>query len=99
MIPSEDEHQSEEVAIKDKRREWVTGFSGSAGTAIIPASTGDQAVLFVDTRYSIQARQEVVKGLWEVRDVLTGQGSTGWLSWAVRVRISYESDGDDRGAV
>lgn len=85
VVPSEDEHQSEEVALKDKRREWVTGFKGSAGTAVIPASSSGQAILFVDPRYSIQARKEVVQGLWEVRDVQTGQGSTGWIGWAVRV--------------
>ena len=52
---------------------------------MIPASQDGKALLFVDPRYSIQARQEVVKGLWEVRDVLTGQGSTGWIGWAIKV--------------
>jgi Xaa-Pro aminopeptidase len=35
IIPSEDEHQSEYVANYDKRREWISGFTGSAGVAVV----------------------------------------------------------------
>ena len=43
IIPSEDEHQSEYVANYDKRREWISGFTGSAGVAVV---TLDKAALW-----------------------------------------------------
>ena len=43
IIPSEDDHQSEYVANYDKRREWISGFTGSAGVAVV---TLDKAALW-----------------------------------------------------
>ncbi|KAG9075188.1 hypothetical protein FS749_013163, partial [Ceratobasidium sp. UAMH 11750] len=56
IIPSEDAHQSEYVAASDKRREFISGFSGSAGTAIVSLNN---AYLFTDSRYYIQAEREI----------------------------------------
>ncbi|PVZ99532.1 hypothetical protein BB558_004423 [Smittium angustum] len=56
IIPSEDAHQSEYVAACDKRREFISGFSGSAGTAIV---TNSAAYLFTDGRYHAQASIEL----------------------------------------
>ncbi|KAG8718500.1 hypothetical protein FRC08_005144 [Ceratobasidium sp. 394] len=56
IVPSEDAHQSEYVAASDKRREFISGFSGSAGTAIISLNG---AYLFVDSRYYLQAEREI----------------------------------------
>ncbi len=56
LIFGTDPHQSEYPAAYWKTREWISGFSGSAGTVVI---TRDQACLWVDFRYYLQAEQEV----------------------------------------
>ena len=61
IIPSEDEHQSEYVANYDKRRQWISGFTGSAGVAVV---TANKAALWTDGRYFIRAEQELDKNYW-----------------------------------
>jgi Xaa-Pro aminopeptidase len=56
IIPSTDPHQSEYVASLWKSREWISGFTGSAGVVII---TADHAGLWTDSRYFIQAESEL----------------------------------------
>ncbi|KAK7406647.1 hypothetical protein VNO78_08276 [Psophocarpus tetragonolobus] len=56
VVPSEDYHQSEYVSARDKRREFVSGFTGSAGLALI---TKNEALLWTDGRYFLQAEQEL----------------------------------------
>ena len=56
IVPSDDFHQSEYVGDYFKAREYMTGFTGSAGTAVF---TKDRAVLWTDGRYFIQAEQEL----------------------------------------
>ncbi|WCJ30965.1 aminopeptidase P1 [Euphorbia peplus] len=56
VVPSEDYHQSEYVSARDKRREFVSGFSGSAGLALI---TMNEARLWTDGRYFLQATQQL----------------------------------------
>lgn len=56
IVPSYDAHQSEYVADHWKCREWITGFTGSAGTAVI---TLDECGLWTDGRYFIQAENEL----------------------------------------
>ncbi|MBU5590695.1 aminopeptidase P family protein [Clostridium sp. MSJ-4] len=56
IIPSSDYHQSEYVAKYFKYREWISGFTGSAGTVVI---TTDKAGLWTDGRYFIQANKEL----------------------------------------
>ena len=58
LVPSADEHQNEYLPEHKKRREAVTGFSGSAGEAAVCAK---EAHLFVDSRYHLQAEQEAPK--------------------------------------
>ena len=48
IVPSQDPHQSEYVADYWKTRAWISGFTGSAGLAII---TADHAGLWTDSRY------------------------------------------------
>ncbi len=55
LIPRTDEHQGEFVAPRAERLRWLTGFSGSAGLAIVLADT---AAIFVDGRYTLQVRQQ-----------------------------------------
>lgn len=56
IIPGTDPHQSEYVGAHWKLRDWVTGFTGSNGTAVI---TLDDAGLWTDSRYFLQAAQEL----------------------------------------
>ncbi|KAL0378096.1 UNVERIFIED_CONTAM: Aminopeptidase P1 [Sesamum radiatum] len=58
VVPSEDYHQSEYVSARDRRREFVSGFSGSAGLALV---TANEALLWTDGRYFLQAEQELSK--------------------------------------
>ncbi len=55
-ITGTDPHQSEYVAARWRTREFVSGFSGSAGTVVI---TRDKALLWVDSRYYIQGEQQI----------------------------------------
>ena len=52
MVPTDDFHQSEYVGDHFKVREYITGFTGSAGTAVF---TKDEAGLWTDGRYFLQA--------------------------------------------
>lgn len=75
-MPSEDSHQSEYIAPSDARREFISGFSGSAGTAVI---THDKAALATDGRYFNQASKQL-DGNWTLlkqglQDVPT------WQDW------------------
>ncbi|MEY4670163.1 MAG: hypothetical protein RLZZ415_42, partial [Pseudomonadota bacterium] len=56
VIPISDEHMSEYVGAYAQRLAWLTGFGGSAGTAVVLA---DRAAIFVDGRYTIQVRDQV----------------------------------------
>ena len=55
LVPRSDVHQGEYVAACDERLSWLTGFTGSAGICIIG---NDRAGIFVDGRYSIQAKKQ-----------------------------------------
>jgi len=63
IVPRADRFQNEYVPPSDERLSWLTGFSGSAGTAIVLAG---RAALFVDGRYTLQAHEQVDTGLFEI---------------------------------
>ena len=56
LIPSSDYHQSEYVGEYFKSREFISGFTGSAGTVVV---TKDKAGLWTDGRYFIQAEKQL----------------------------------------
>ena len=56
IFPSTDPHQSEYVADHWKGREWITGFNGSAGTAVVTLTS---AALWTDSRYFIAAEEQL----------------------------------------
>lgn len=56
VFPSSDPHNSEYVADHWKSREWISGFTGSAGTAVV---TLDHAALWTDSRYFIAAAEQL----------------------------------------
>ena len=67
MVPRADEHQGEYVADRSARLKWLTGFSGSAGVAIV---LRDRAFIFVDGRYTLQVRGEVDLGIFTVESLI-----------------------------
>ncbi|CAN5138957.1 aminopeptidase P family protein [soil metagenome] len=75
LIPHEDEHNNEYLPAANDRLAWATGFTGSAGAAVILA---DKAAVFVDGRYTLQVRDQVDAGVFEIRD-LVEEGVPGWL--------------------
>ena len=56
VVPRADEHQGEYVPRRSQRLGWLTGFSGSAGLAIVLA---DRAAIFIDGRYTLAVRAQV----------------------------------------
>lgn len=56
IVPRADAHQGEYVAAADARLSWLTGFTGSAGFAIV---LSDRAGVFIDGRYRVQVRAQV----------------------------------------
>jgi Xaa-Pro aminopeptidase len=69
LVPHEDEHQNEYLPAANDRLAWATGFTGSAGAAVI---LKDKAAVFVDGRYALQVRDQVDGKLFEVRDLVEG---------------------------
>lgn len=69
LVPHEDEHQNEYLPDANDRLAWATGFTGSAGAAVIMK---DKAAVFVDGRYTIQVREQVDQKLFEIRDLVEG---------------------------
>jgi Xaa-Pro aminopeptidase len=70
IVPRADRHQNESVPACEERLAWLTGFTGSAGTAVILL---DRAVLFVDGRYTLQARQQVDSTLFTIEHLDNAQ--------------------------
>lgn len=70
LIPSADAHMSEYVAECDKRRAYLSGFTGSAGTAVLFPEVAiretKSAALWTDGRYYAQASKELDKNCWEL---------------------------------
>lgn len=77
IIPSSDAHQSEYVAAHYQSREWITGFTGSMGTAV---ATHDFAGLWVDSRYFIQAESELANSEWSLQKMKV-QGAAEHINW------------------
>jgi Xaa-Pro aminopeptidase len=69
VVPHEDEHQNEYLPAANDRLAWATGFTGSAGAAVI---LKDRAAVFVDGRYTLQVRDQVDQDTFEIRDLVDG---------------------------
>lgn len=89
LVPRADAHQGEYVAARDERLQWLTGFTGSAGFAVV---LRDLAGVFIDGRYRVQVKAqvdlahftpvpwpEVKAGTW-IRQHLSG-GEVGFDPW------------------
>lgn len=94
VIPISDEHMSEYVGAYAQRLEWLTGFGGSAGTAVVltdPALV-PSAAMFVDGRYTLQVREQVDGRLYAYESV----PQTSPAAWLARhapaeARIGYDA--------
>ena len=69
LIPHEDEHQNEYLPEANDRLAWATGFTGSAGAAVV---LKEKAAIFVDGRYTLQVRDQVDQDLFEIKDLVDG---------------------------
>lgn len=76
IVPRADEYLGEYVPEQNERLRWATGFSGSAGLALI---LRDTAALFVDGRYTIQVRQQVPADVYEFHHLIE-EPPLGWLA-------------------
>ena len=88
LVPRSDEHLGEYVPAAAERLAWLTGFTGSAGLAIVLA---ERAAIFTDGRYVLQVRREVDGACWEYRH-LTDQPPADWLKAVAPggARIGYD---------
>ena len=66
VVPLTDEHMSEYVGSYAQRLEWLTGFKGSAGSAVV---LPEQAAIFTDGRYTLQVRSQVSPDQWSYQSV------------------------------
>ncbi|MDO7844005.1 aminopeptidase P family protein [Sphingomonas immobilis] len=88
VVPLTDEHMSEYVGGYAQRLAWLTGFQGSAGSAVV---LPEAAAIFTDGRYTLQVREQVSADDWEY--VAVPQTSiSGWLGAhaAKGARIGYD---------
>ena len=88
LVPRADEHQGEYVPPRAQRLAWLTGFSGSAGLAVILA---DAAAIFVDGRYTLQVLDETPGDVFEHHHV-TESPPAEWLRLRLRQgdRLGYD---------
>jgi Xaa-Pro aminopeptidase len=88
LVPRSDEHLGEYVPASAERLAWLTGFTGSAGLAVV---LPERAAIFTDGRYVLQVRREVDDALWEFLHI-TDQPPAGWLKAVAPAgaRIGYD---------
>jgi len=88
LVPHEDEHQNEYLPPANDRLAWASGFTGSAGAGVI---LQDRAAVFVDGRYTLQVREQVDQGVFEIRDLVEG-GVPAYLETAAQgAVIGYDA--------
>ncbi|MYG51686.1 MAG: aminopeptidase P family protein [Rhodospirillaceae bacterium] len=114
VVPRADAHQGEYVPPHAERLAWLTGFTGSAGLAIVLA---EKAAIFVDGRYTLQVGDQIDPAVFEVRHItdepaaawlresLSGGGRLGYDPWlhtaegAARLRAACEAVGAELAPV
>ena len=88
LVPRADEHQNEYVPPCAERLQWLTGFSGSAGMAVVME---DEAALFVDGRYTLQAPRQVDTDIFTVLQIPENK-PVEWLKARIRKKsvVGYD---------
>ena len=87
IIPRADEHLGEYVPANAERLAWLTGFTGSAGLAVVLA---DRAAVFSDGRYTLQLERETDGTLWERRHMIEDRPEDWLRAQAGGKRIGYD---------
>ncbi|MBX8826192.1 aminopeptidase P family protein [Ochrobactrum sp. SFR4] len=75
LVPRADEHQGEYVPLRAQRLGWLTGFTGSAGAALILKT---KAYVFVDGRYTLQVRTQTDPAVFDIESLVDNPPAT-WL--------------------
>jgi Xaa-Pro aminopeptidase len=75
LVPHADEHQNEYLPERAERLAWLTGFTGSAGAAII---LKDAAHVFTDGRYTLQVRSQTDPEIFTPQDMIATPPINGW---------------------
>lgn len=91
IFPSTDAHQSEYVAERWKGRAWISGFSGSAGTAVV---TLRSAALWTDSRYFLAAEQQLEDTEYQLMKLKVA-GTPSIVEWLVKELMMADSEGAD----
>jgi Xaa-Pro aminopeptidase len=99
VVPRADRQQNEYLPASEERLAWLTGFTGSAGAAVVLA---DRAAIFVDGRYTVQADGQIDKSIFAIEHLIDNSPPQ-WLEQNLRsgARIGYDpwlhtSEGGDR---
>ena len=89
VVPLTDEHLSEYVGAYAQRLSWLTGFLGSAGSAVV---LPEEAAIFIDGRYTLQVRDQVDGAHWQYQSVPQTSAAE-WLGdhAAKDARIGYDA--------
>ena len=87
IVPRADRHQGEYVPASDARLAWLTGFTGSAGAAIVLA---DRAAIFVDGRYLLQVRDQVDTNVFVVEHLVDNPPEKWLENLAAGARLAYD---------
>ncbi|MFN9281951.1 MAG: aminopeptidase P family protein [Betaproteobacteria bacterium] len=96
LVPSADPHLSEYLPERWQARQWLSGFTGSMGTLVV---TVDQAAVFADSRYWVQAEAELAGSGIELVKIPTGASSLhiDWLAAQVPAGRTVAVDGQVLG--
>lgn len=88
IVPHADEHQGEYLPLRAERLAWLTGFNGSAGTAIVLPR---HAAIFVDGRYTLQVREQADEQLFKPHHLIE-EPPADWLAAKIASgnRIGYD---------
>lgn len=89
IVPRADEFQGEYVPARAERLKWLTGFSGSAGSAaVLP----HKAMIISDGRYTIQMGQQVDNSLFDYQNMSDGDSLTAWLgnNASAGMKVGYD---------
>ena len=93
VVPTDDPHGSEYLAEHWQCRKWLTGFTGSAGTAVV---TQKEALLWTDSRYWLQAEEQLNGTEFRLMKDCEDVDISDWLSsHCENVRWSYNAPFDE----
>lgn len=95
VVPSSDPHLSEYLPARWQARQWLSGFTGSAGTLVV---TSDFAGVWTDSRYWVQAAAELEGSGAELMKMTAGQQSQPHVDWLAQRLVAGANVGVD-GAV